>query len=177
MPKRREFRDIVHQLWRWGCAPTTADLSRALWRADAPRARRVAAVWIAVKFEEVYPPSLHEIIDKLRLSVTRTQVVEAEAAVLADLHYRLPLHTRMRAAMQAAMRERRAERTLVDQVILLILWAGVADALTTDAWATALRDVHDGRVVCPLLQSVAALRKHPFGFARRRLLPPRLTGR
>ncbi|KIY95733.1 Cyclin-A2-1 [Monoraphidium neglectum] len=100
-------------------------VDRYLSRRPVPRAALqllgVTALWLASKFEEVYPPTLSDFVDVTQHSCTAAQLVEMEAHLLCELGFTLMVPTAV-------------------TFLALFLPAAAANAADADAYLSAAID-------------------------------------
>lgn len=160
----------LHYCHAQGCPPTVAAMARDLARPGDGMGAHMACVWIASKFEEVYPMTQDMLRDAAGLPAY-LDLRQEEAAVLARTDWRLPIHTAARAILHL-LAERHA---FYDDTVHALLVAGVDTVLRPETWARVLREARHKTRVHPLLQVVAMITR--FQRVKRKALLPRLSRR
>jgi hypothetical protein len=104
-------------------------VDRYLSRVAVPRTRLqlvgAAALWLACKFEEVYPPTLGDFVDVTQRACSERDLVAAEAALLRELGFTLLVPTAV-------------------TFLQLFMPAAAANAADADAYLSAALDDDDG---------------------------------
>ena len=155
----------LHYCHEQGCPPTVAAMARDMARPGDGVGAAMTCVWIASKFEEVYPVTQDMLC--AHAGVARYDLRQQELVVLERTDWRLPIQTRVRRILHHLQ----VRDAFYDEAMYALLVAGMDGALPPRAWARVLRQVHTR--VHPLLQLVATLTRFPR--VRARVLRPRLS--
>lgn len=144
MGRPRLHRRLLALGHREAWSPISSALAEALWRPSDDDATVIAVWWIALKFEEIYPPELRWMVNKLRLwprsswpSVRRI-VRAAEADVLTRVAFRIPRHTFGHVFLECVGASSSHTR-LVEEFLHIILYSRVAHLYDAVDWAASVR--------------------------------------
>ena len=149
MGRPRLHRRLLSLGHREAWSPISSALAEALWRPSDDDATVIAVWWIALKFEEIYPPELRWMVNKLRLwprsswpSVRRI-VRAAEADVLTRVAFRIPRHTFGHVFLECVGAS--SHTSLVEEFLHIILYSRVAHLYEVVDWAASVRAYVEGR--------------------------------
>lgn len=140
LPDRDDSSHLHHQLLRrchsTRVSPLAASIACEMMRHEWEPLQVLVCWWIAIKFEEVTPPGIMELLDDYNLKQTYEAVCKVEWELLGYFGFQIPFRTRIREMYNHSRRD--TVRGPFDDWCYVLLYSNLHPLCAADEWIVML---------------------------------------